>query len=294
MRSVVLDTETTGMPVTDGHRIIEIGCVEVIGRRLTGRHYHVYLQPDREVDEGAIAVHGITNEFLVDKPRFRDIADEFFEFIKDAQLVIHNAAFDLGFINNEFALLGQQERAEITDHCSVLDTLLMARERHPGQRNSLDALCKRYGVDNSGRDLHGALLDAEILADVWLTMTGGQTNLSLAGDGESSDGGRPSPRRSAGYPPIGRALRCCALPKKRLPRTWREWLRSRKPPGQLRSGLSSKSEWLGIAANLRRCLTTARFNALFLCCGRFYPVGGSFAESAHVQRPEIPHPHRSP
>ncbi|MCQ4326082.1 DNA polymerase III subunit epsilon [Stutzerimonas stutzeri] len=193
MRSVVLDTETTGMPVTDGHRIIEIGCVEVIGRRLTGRHYHVYLQPDREVDEGAIAVHGITNEFLLDKPRFRDVADEFFEFIKDAQLVIHNAAFDLGFINNEFALLGQQERAEITDHCTVLDTLLMARERHPGQRNNLDALCKRYGVDNSGRDLHGALLDAEILADVWLTMTGGQTNLSLAGDGESADGGRPQP-----------------------------------------------------------------------------------------------------
>lgn len=192
-RVVVLDTETTGMPVADGHRIIEIGCVEVIGRRLTGRHYHVYLQPDREVDEGAIAVHGITNEFLTDKPRFRDIADEFFEFIKDAQLVIHNAAFDLGFINNEFALLGQQDRAEITDHCTVLDTLLMARERHPGQRNSLDALCKRYGVDNSGRDLHGALLDAEILADVWLTMTGGQTNLSLAGDGESADGGRPQP-----------------------------------------------------------------------------------------------------
>lgn len=198
MRSVVLDTETTGMPVTDGHRIIEIGCVEVIGRRLTGRHYHVYLQPDREVDEGAIAVHGITNEFLADKPRFRDVADEFFEFIRDAQLVIHNAAFDIGFINNEFALLGQQERAEITGHCSVLDTLLMARERHPGQRNSLDALCKRYGVDNSGRDLHGALLDAEILADVWLTMTGGQTNLSLAGDGaDSGNGGRaqPSPIR---------------------------------------------------------------------------------------------------
>lgn len=198
MRSVVLDTETTGMPVTDGHRIIEIGCVEVIGRRLTGRHYHVYLQPDREVDEGAIAVHGITNEFLADKPRFRDVADEFFEFIRDAQLVIHNAAFDIGFINNEFALLGQQERSEITEHCSVLDTLLMARERHPGQRNSLDALCKRYGVDNSGRDLHGALLDAEILADVWLTMTGGQTNLSLAGDGaDAGNGGRqqPSPIR---------------------------------------------------------------------------------------------------
>ncbi|WP_312380356.1 DNA polymerase III subunit epsilon [Stutzerimonas balearica] len=193
MRSVVLDTETTGMPVTDGHRVIEIGCVEVIGRRLTGRHFHVYLQPDREVDEGAVAVHGITNEFLADKPRFRDVADEFFEFIRDAQLVIHNAAFDIGFINNEFALLGQRDRAEITDHCTVLDTLLMARERHPGQRNSLDALCKRYGVDNSGRDLHGALLDAEILADVWLTMTGGQTNLSLAGDGADNAGGRPQP-----------------------------------------------------------------------------------------------------
>ena len=194
MRSVVLDTETTGMPVTDGHRIIEIGCVEVIGRRLTGRHYHVYLQPDREVDEGAIAVHGITGEFLADKPRFKDVADEFFEFIKGAQLIIHNAAFDVGFINNEFALLGQQDRAELSDHCSILDTLLMARERHPGQRNSLDALCKRYGVDNSGRDLHGALLDAEILADVYLTMTGGQTNLSLAGEGaDSQNGGRQQP-----------------------------------------------------------------------------------------------------
>ncbi|NQD94197.1 DNA polymerase III subunit epsilon [Pseudomonas sp. CrR25] len=194
MRSVVLDTETTGMPVTDGHRIIEIGCVELIGRRLTGRHFHVYLQPDREIDEGAIAVHGITNEFLQDKPRFKEVAEEFFEFIKGAQLIIHNAAFDVGFINNEFVLLGQQERADITEHCTILDTLLMARERHPGQRNNLDALCKRYGVDNSGRDLHGALLDAEILADVYLTMTGGQTNLSLAGDGSEGDGsGRQQP-----------------------------------------------------------------------------------------------------
>ncbi|NLY12477.1 MAG: DNA polymerase III subunit epsilon [Gammaproteobacteria bacterium] len=182
MRYVVLDTETTGMPVTDGHRIIEIGCVEIEGRQLTGRHYHVYIQPDREIDEGAIAVHGITDEYLKDKPRFKDIADEFFEFIKGAELVIHNAPFDIGFINNEFALLGQSERAEITAHCSVLDTLVLARERHPGQRNNLDALCKRYGVDNSGRDLHGALLDAEILAEVYLAMTGGQTNLSLAGD----------------------------------------------------------------------------------------------------------------
>ncbi|QKE62947.1 DNA polymerase III subunit epsilon [Aquipseudomonas campi] len=194
MRSVVLDTETTGMPVTDGHRIIEIGCVELEGRRLTGRHFHVYLQPDREIDEGAVAVHGITSEFLADKPRFRDVADEFFEFINGAQLIIHNAAFDVGFINNEFALLGQSERAEVSDYCGILDTLLMARERHPGQRNNLDALCKRYGVDNSGRDLHGALLDAEILADVYLTMTGGQTHLSLAGEGGDGSGRQmPSP-----------------------------------------------------------------------------------------------------
>lgn len=198
MRSVVLDTETTGMPVGDGHRVIEIGCVELEGRRLTGRHFHVYLQPDREVDEGAIAVHGITNEFLQDKPRFRDVADEFFEFVKDSQLIIHNAAFDIGFLNNEFSLIGQRDRSELAEHCSVLDTLLMARERHPGQRNSLDALCKRYGVDNSGRDLHGALLDAEILADVFLAMTGGQTHLSLAGEGaEGGNDGRaqPSPIR---------------------------------------------------------------------------------------------------
>ena len=185
-RSVVLDTETTGMPVTDGHRIIEIGCVELIGRRLTGRHFHVYLQPDRESDEGAIGVHGITDEFLKGKPRFAEVADEFFEFINGAQLIIHNAAFDVGFINNEFALMGATDRADISKHCSILDTLMMARERHPGQRNSLDALCKRYGVDNSGRELHGALLDSEILADVYLTMTGGQTSLSLAGN--ASDG----------------------------------------------------------------------------------------------------------
>ncbi|QRY77087.1 DNA polymerase III subunit epsilon [Pseudomonas sp. PDNC002] len=188
MRSVVLDTETTGMPVTDGHRIIEIGCVELEGRRLTGRHFHVYLQPDREIDEGAIAVHGITNDYVKDMPRFREVANDFFEFINGAQLIIHNAAFDVGFINNEFALIGQSERAEVSDYCSILDTLLMARERHPGQRNNLDALCKRYGVDNSGRDLHGALLDAEILADVYLAMTGGQTSLSLAGNGADTDG----------------------------------------------------------------------------------------------------------
>lgn len=182
MRYVVLDTETTGMPVGDGHRIIEIGCIELDGRQPTGRHYHVYIQPDREIDEGAIAVHGITDDYLKDKPRFKDIADEFFEFIEGAELVIHNAPFDIGFMENEFALLGQTERADLSQHCTVLDTLVLARERHPGQRNNLDALCKRYGVDNSGRELHGALLDAEILAEVYLAMTGGQTHLSLAGD----------------------------------------------------------------------------------------------------------------
>lgn len=189
MRYVVLDTETTGMPVADGHRIIEIGCVELEGRNPTGRHYHVYLQPDRASEEGALAIHGITDEFLKDKPRFKDIADEFFEFIQGAELVIHNAPFDIGYINNEFALLGQAERADISQHCRILDTLVMARERHPGQRNNLDALCKRYGVDNSNRELHGALLDAEILTEVYLAMTGGQTNLSLAGDGGDEGGG---------------------------------------------------------------------------------------------------------
>ncbi|TWI53168.1 DNA polymerase-3 subunit epsilon [Pseudomonas duriflava] len=190
MRSVVLDTETTGMPVTDGHRIIEIGGVEIIGRRLTGRHFHVYLNPDRTVDEGALAVHGISDEFLADKPRFREIADEFFAFIQGAELIIHNAPFDIGFINNEFKLLGDRpDWCEITNHCTVLDTLQMARGRHPGQRNSLDALCKRYGIDNSNRELHGALLDSEILADVYLAMTGGQTSLSLAGQGQENDSG---------------------------------------------------------------------------------------------------------
>lgn len=208
-RFIILDTETTGMPVADGHRIIEIGCVEVVGRRLTGRHFHVYLQPDRESDEGAINVHGITDAFLVGKPRFADVAEEFFEFIQGATLVIHNAAFDVGFINNEFALLGQHDRADISQHCPILDTLMMARSRHPGQRNSLDALCKRYGIDNSGRDLHGALLDSELLADVYLAMTGGQTSLSLAGDAAGDEDGQGSTgseiRRIAGRAP-GRVI----------------------------------------------------------------------------------------
>lgn len=195
-RFVVLDTETTGMPVTDGHRVIEIGCVELLGRRLTGRNFHVYLQPDRASDEGAIGVHGITDEFLLDKPRFAEVADEFFEFIEGAHLIIHNASFDVGFLNNEFNLIGQTHRADIAQHCRILDSLAMARERHPGQRNSLDALCKRYGVDNTNRELHGALLDSEILADVYLAMTGGQTSLSLAGN--ASDGGNEGGAASRG------------------------------------------------------------------------------------------------
>ncbi len=183
MRQIVLDTETTGLEPADGHRIIEIGCVEVINRKLTGNNYHRYIQPDREIDDGAIEVHGITNEFLVDKPRFHEISQEFLDYIKGAELVIHNAAFDVGFMDHEFKLT-DSNLGVTTDHCSVLDTLLLARKLHPGQRNSLDALCKRYDIDNSHRDLHGALLDAEILADVYLMMTGGQTALVLGGDEE--------------------------------------------------------------------------------------------------------------
>lgn len=189
MRQIVLDTETTGIDPNDGHRIIEIGCVEVVERQLTGRNYHVYINPEREVEAEAITVHGITNEFLTDKPKFAEIADEFFEFIKGSELVIHNAAFDVGFMDSEFARLKPVRKT--ADHCGIVDTLAIARAKHPGQKNNLDALCKRYGVDNSNRDLHGALLDAEILADVYLLMTGGQTALSLdsgAGDDGSAGG----------------------------------------------------------------------------------------------------------
>ncbi len=189
MREVVLDTETTGIEVREGHRIIEIGCVELLDRRLTGRHFHVYINPEREVEEGAFQVHGISDEFLADKPLFADVADEFMDFIRGAQLVIHNAAFDVGFIDAELERLGRH--GCVADHCSVVDTLLLARHKHPGQRNTLDALCKRYGVDNSQRELHGALLDAEILADVYLIMTGGQTALVLAGQGAEGSADQP-------------------------------------------------------------------------------------------------------
>jgi len=175
-RIVVLDTETTGLSTREGHRIIEIGCVELINRRLTGKRFHTYLNPERTIDDGAIAVHGISNEFLDDKPLFKQISAEFIAFIQNAELVIHNAPFDVGFINNEFSLLEGYTQT-LADFCLVFDTLVYARKKHPGQRNSLDALCKRYGIDNSHRELHGALLDAEILAEVFLLMTGGQSSL---------------------------------------------------------------------------------------------------------------------
>ena len=176
MRQIVLDTETTGLEPAQGHRIIEIGCVELVNRRLTGNHYHQYIQPDREIDEGAIEVHGISNEFLVDKPRFVDIVEDFLQFVQGAELIIHNAPFDVGFINHELKLY-RGDHPLIETCCGIVDTLALARELHPGQKNNLDALCKRYDVDNSHRELHGALLDAEILADVYLRMTGGQEAL---------------------------------------------------------------------------------------------------------------------
>jgi DNA polymerase-3 subunit epsilon len=187
VRQIVLDTETTGLEVSQGHRIIEIGCVELVNRKLTGNHYHQYINPHREIDQGAIEVHGITNDFLADKPAFEAIASTFLEFVQGAELVIHNAPFDMGFLNGEMQRMsGADTRLE--ELCTVTDTLVMARSKHPGQRNSLDALCNRYTVDNSQRDLHGALLDAEILADVYLAMTGGQTALQLSDSGTDNDG----------------------------------------------------------------------------------------------------------
>lgn len=188
MRQIVLDTETTGLETSLGHRIIEIGGVELFNRRLTGRHYHQYINPERAVDAGALEVHGISNSMLDDKPVFARIVDAFLEFVGDAELVIHNAPFDIGFIDAELKRLNPGAPS-ITARCSVIDTLTLARRKHPGQKNNLDALCKRYGVDNSQRELHGALLDAEILADVYLLMTGGQTSLSLGGNQNKEGGG---------------------------------------------------------------------------------------------------------
>ncbi|WP_111636659.1 DNA polymerase III subunit epsilon [Marinomonas shanghaiensis] len=208
MRQVVLDTETTGIDPKQGHRIIEIGCVEMIGRKLTNRHFHVYINPDREVEEEAFRVHGISNEFLADKPRFHEIAQEFFDFIKGAELIIHNAPFDIGFMDHEFARIGGYPKtAEV---CGVFDSLVYARKKHPGQKNNLDILCKRYGIDNSHRELHGALLDSEILADVYLLMTGGQTSLGLATHADSDskeEGGVEAIRRFSANRPALKIIR---------------------------------------------------------------------------------------
>ncbi len=203
MRQIVLDTETTGIEVSQDHRIIEIGCIELINRKPTGRHFHRYINPQREIDEGAQQVHGISLDFLADKPVFRLVADEFLAFVRGGQLVIHNAPFDVGFLNHELAKLGQGF-GKVQDHCTVVDTLAMARQLHPGQKNNLDALCKRYGVDNSQRDLHGALLDAEILAEVYLAMTGGQVDLVLRKDSAGSTAGedRGIRRLPADRPPV--------------------------------------------------------------------------------------------
>jgi DNA polymerase III subunit epsilon len=178
MRQIVLDTETTGLDPAEGHRIIEIGCVEIVNRRSTDNTFHIYINPEREIDQGAIDIHGITNQFLADKPRFADVARDFLEFVKGAELIIHNAPFDVGFFDHEFKRLDAEGKPRtIADFCTVVDTLALARKLHPGQKNDLDSLCKRYSVDNTQRTLHGALLDAEILADVYLAMTGGQTGL---------------------------------------------------------------------------------------------------------------------
>ena len=176
MRQIVLDTETTGLEPAQGHRVIEIGCLEILNRRVSGNTYHVYLNPDRDIDAGAVQVHGLTREFLSDKPRFADIAEEFLAFVRDAELVIHNAPFDVGFLNAELERL---KNGPVTRYCGVTDTLKLAKQLHPGQKNNLDALCKRYAVDNSGRAFHGALLDAQLLAEVYLAMTRGQESLGI-------------------------------------------------------------------------------------------------------------------
>src|ERR1700728_2151888 len=184
MRQVVLDTETTGLEVEQQHRIIEIGCVELFNRRLTGRTYHQYLNPERDIDEGASQVHGLTRETLAKEPTFAQVHPEFLEFVRDAELIIHNAPFDVAFLNAELARLESADKIDAL--CRVLDTLALARQMHPGQRNNLDALCKRYSVDNSHRDYHGALLDARILAEVYLAMTGGQAKLTLSAESETA------------------------------------------------------------------------------------------------------------
>ena len=231
MRQVALDTETTGMDIESGNRVVEIGCIEVVQRIITGRKFHAYLNPDRDSEPGALQVHGLSTEFLQDKPRFADVAPEFLAFIADAELLIHNASFDLGFLNRE--LRRAQIDLRLEERHSVLDTLKLARELHPGQRNSLDALCKRYQVDNSGRSYHGALLDARLLADVYLSMTAGQGSLSLDMAGSAMHGPVVErdavwriPRRSVSVEEVAsHELRIAAIERKSGSTSlWRQWL----------------------------------------------------------------------
>ncbi len=204
MRQIVLDTETTGLEPSQGHRVIEIGAVELVDRRLTGRQFHRYLNPEREVEAGALEVHGLSDEFLADKPLFSQVVDEFMTFVSGAELVIHNAPFDVGFLDSELEHLDRQLPA-LGGVCSILDTLELARTMHPGMRNSLDALCRRYDVDNSRRELHGALLDASILAEVYLRMTGGQTSLTLELAGQAAQA-QTSVTRPQERPPLLRQV----------------------------------------------------------------------------------------
>lgn len=244
MRQIVMDTETTGIDPREGHRIIEIGGIELVNRRFTGRTYHQYVNPERNIEPDAIEIHGITNERVADEPVFAKIADELWEFMRGAQLVIHNAPFDVGFFDHEFKLLkaarGEPVLGPVAEHCSVLDTLKMARKMHPGQRNSLDALCKRYDIDNGQRVLHGALLDSEILAEVYLAMTGGQTALSLAGN-DSSDS-----RESGGASGLRRIERH-GVPLTVLKPTDAEWESHQQRLEQIRQS-AGQCHWDSLAA----------------------------------------------
>ena len=237
MRQIVLDTETTGLEVEAGHRILEIGCVEIIGRRLTRRHFHHYINPQRDIDDGALEVHGITRESLKDKPVFEEIWGGLLEFVNGAELIMHNAAFDTQFINQEMKYLSPKLGA-ITDYCTVVDSLELARNKHPGQKNNLDALCKRYNVDNSQRNLHGALLDAEILADVYLLLTGGQVTLSLGDNTSSSSTVSKTLRSKEDRPPL-KIIR--AMPE--------ELARHEEKLNQLQAGAESGCVWKRVDAS---------------------------------------------
>lgn len=209
MRQIVLDTETTGLETSEGHRILEVGCVEIVDRRCTGKVLHYYINPQRESDQAALEVHGLTTDFLADKPLFSGIAEEFMKFVEGAELIIHNAPFDVGFLDYELSLL-DADWPGLDKHCRILDTLALARQMYPGQRVSLDALCRRLGVDNSNRELHGALLDARLLAEVYLFMTGGQVGLSLSGENSSGGAEIEAIRRLPSDRPALRILRADA------------------------------------------------------------------------------------